>query len=70
MADIDRVPDLNNKKTGKYTEESIKNLPQLPDKRVKPLFDDTKNSVKFLSNIKDNPVGQNSIDLIKQINAS
>jgi hypothetical protein len=60
----------NNRKKGKYTEDPIKNLPQLPEKRAKTTWNDAQNFNQFSIGLKDNEVGQNSFDLIKEINSS
>ena len=60
----------NNKKKGKYIEDPIKNLPQLPEKRAKTTWNDPQNFNQFSVGLKDNELGQNSFDLIKEINSS
>jgi hypothetical protein len=67
MAGIETLPSI--RKTGKYTEDPIKNLPQFPEKRTKQTWADQNNSLKFPIDPKQNEAGQNSFDLIKEINA-
>lgn len=65
-----KIPALNHRKAGKFTEDPIKNLPQLSEKRLKPSWNDLNNQPKLNIDPKENPVGLNSFDLIKEINAS
>lgn len=64
------MPSLNHRKAGKYTEDPIKNLPQLPEKRIKQSWVDTNSKLDLQLNPKENQAGKNSFDLIKEINAS
>jgi dynein heavy chain, axonemal len=64
-----KLPSINARKKGKYTEDPIKNLPQLPEKRAKQAWNDTQNFDQFEIGSKENETGQNSFDLIKEINA-
>lgn len=59
----------NIRKTGKYTEDPIKNLPQFPEKRTKQSWADQNNQLKLSVDSNKNEIGQNSFDLIKEINA-
>ena len=63
------TPILNGRKKGKYTEDPIRNLPQLPEKRLKGSWNDSHHFNQFQLGDKDNEVGQNSFDLIKEINS-
>lgn len=60
---------MNARKKGKYTEDPIKNLPQLPEKRVKQNWNDPQHFNQFELGAKENETGQNSFDLIKEINS-
>jgi hypothetical protein len=42
----------------------------LPEKRTKPSWSNQNNQVKFAIDPKQNETGQNSFDLIKEINSS
>ena len=64
-----QLPSINARKKGKYTEDPIKNLPQLPEKRVKQAWNDPQNFNQFDLGLKENEAGQNSFDLIREINA-
>jgi hypothetical protein len=61
---------LNTRKTGKYTEDPIKNLPNMPEKRVKQSWIDPNVKIDVQINAKENLDGKSSLDLIKQINSS
>ena len=63
-------PALSHRKAGKYTEDPIKNLPQLPEKRSKPQWSEPKNPAQFTVDANENPTAQHSLDLIERINAS
>ena len=58
------------RKAGKLTEDPIKNLPQLPEKRLKSSWHDPQNLNQFSVDLSENKAGQSSFDLIKEINAS
>lgn len=62
--------DSNHRKAGKYTEDPVKNLPQFAEKRIKPAFTEPSTKVDVQINPNQNPTGQESFDLIKEINAS
>jgi len=64
-----KLPSINARKKGKYTDDPIKNLPQLPEKRAKQAWNETQNFNQFELGSKENEPGQNSFDLIKEINA-
>lgn len=64
-----QLPSINARKKGKYTEDPIKNLPQLPEKRVKQAWNDPQNFNQFEVGAKENETGQSSFDLIREINA-
>ena len=70
MSGIDTMPNINHRQSGKYTEDPIKNLPQFAEKRVKQKFSEPSTKVDVQINPNQNAVGQDSYDLIKEINAS
>jgi hypothetical protein len=70
MSGIDAIPNVNMRKAGKNTEDPVKNLPQFGEKRVKQKFIESYNRLDVQINPNVNPVGQESFDLIKEINAS
>lgn len=65
----DTTPIINGRKKGKYTEDPIRNLPQLPEKRLKGTWNDSQHFNQFQVGNPDNEIGQNSFDLIKEINS-
>lgn len=64
------MPSINQRKSGKFTEDPIKNLPQLPEKRLKQTWIDPNSKLDLQLNPNENQIGKNSFDLIKEINAS
>ena len=60
---------LNRRKTGKYTEDPIKNLPNLPERRVKPLWADPNTKIDLQVNSRDNPEGKDSFDIIRELSS-
>lgn len=64
------MPSINQRKAGKYTEDPLKNLPQLPEKRLKQTWIDPNSKLDLQLNPNENQIGKNSFDLIKEINAS
>ena len=71
MSQLDTIPSMNTRKAGKNTEDPIRNLPQFGEKRIKQTFGESNNNrVEIQIDQNLNPLGQDSFDLIREINAS
>jgi dynein heavy chain len=60
-----KVHSLNNRKAGKYTEDPIKNLPQLPEKRLKPTWNDP--NAKFIYGQNEGHNDPSGFDIMKEL---
>lgn len=61
---------LNRRKTGKHTEDPIKNLPNLPEKRMKPQWaTDPNTKIDLQINAAQNRDGKDSFDIIRELSS-